>query len=187
MTKPAILSDTSKSAKSIAQNIAKQVAEEPLEILKNAGAQMVGSEAGWSGVQTAGQPDSQTSSGQPDNGVSAQQKLEDQTFAQRQMQALQREINDIRKQGIFKDLQARISNGEYIPLQDYPELSMEQKQVLKAQIEAVKIQQTQAKYQANLQEVPTVHSKPSRRFGAGQKHEAEKAQTRVEKPIPPSG
>jgi hypothetical protein len=102
------------------------------------------------------------------------------------MQALQSEIDDIRKQDVFKDLQSRISQGLDVPLEDYPELSMEQKQVLKAQMEAYKNQQ-QASFQANVNEVPAIHSKPSRRFGAGQKHEAEKQQTRVEKPVPPSG
>jgi hypothetical protein len=63
---------------------------------------------------------------------------------------------------------------------------MEQKQVLKAQMEAVRIQKLKFEIQ-NSVEVPAIHSKPSRRFGAGQKQEAEKAQTRVEKPVPPSG
>jgi len=64
---------------------------------------------------------------------------------------------------------------------------MEQKQVLMAQMEAVRNRQKQASDQGNINNVPAIHSKPSRRFGAGQKHEAEKQQTRIEKPIPPSG
>ena len=83
-------------------------------------------------------------------------------------------------------MQAKISQGIEIPLDDYQGLSMEQKQVLKAQMEAVKNQQRDADSRA-INEVPAIHSKPSRRFGAGQKHEAEKQQTRVEKPVPPSG
>jgi hypothetical protein len=104
----------------------------------------------------------------------------------RRMEALTREIEDIRKQNIFKDLQRKISEGKEISLEEYPELSMEQKQVLMAQMEAVKNQKAMAN-KNTLAEVPTVHSKPSRRFGAGQKSQAEKEQTRVEKPVPPSG
>jgi hypothetical protein len=103
------------------------------------------------------------------------------------MEALNQELKDIEKQDLFKDLQGKISEGEAVPLQDYSELSMEQKQVLKAQMEAVKKQKAQAEYNQASIEVPGVNSKPSRRFGAGQKHEAEKQQTRVEKPVPPSG
>lgn len=178
-----------KTTQDIAQTIAKQIVQEPIEILKDAGAQVVGIDTSKPQDNLASERlNGQTPSGQPNDETSAQQKLKGQTFAQRRMQALQNEINDIRKQDIFKDLQARISGGEYIPLQDYTELSMEQKQVLKAQMEAVKKQMINAKYaNAKYSEVPSVSSKPSRRFGAGQKHEAEKQQTRVEKPIPPSG
>lgn len=185
--KSPLVQDTANSAKSIAQTIAKQVAAEPLEILKNAGAQVTGAESSSQRDNLApGQPDGESTRRQ-DGQASKQQELKDKAFTQRRMQALQNEVDEIRKQGIFKDLQAKISAGESVALEDYPELSMEQKQVLKAQIEAVSFQQKQAQYQASIQEVPTIRSKPSRRFGAGQKHEAEKAQTRVEKPIPPSG
>lgn len=177
--KPAILSDSSKSAKSIAQNIAHQIAQEPIEILKEAGNQIMGEpQIDSTDNQNPKQTDTQT----------VRKEFEAKRFADRRMQALQNEIGDIRKQEIFKDLQAKISQGEMVPLEDYPELSMEQKQVLKAQMEAVKTQMINAEYTNNkYSEVPTVHSKPSRRFGAGQKQEAEKAQTRVEKPVPPSG
>jgi hypothetical protein len=103
------------------------------------------------------------------------------------MEALNRELSDIHKQDLFKDLQAKISQGTIVPLEDYPELSMEQKQVLKAQMEAVRTSRRQDAQASKQLEVPAIHSKPSRRFGAGQKQEAEKQQTRVEKPVPPSG
>lgn len=170
-----------KTTQDVARSIAKQVAQEPLEILKDAGVQVTG-------IEAASSQSSQTPSEvAPKSEDVKQQELKDVAFSQRRMQALQNEVDEIRKQGVFKDLQAKIANGEDVALEDYPELSMEQRQVLKAQIEAVKIQKQQAEYQASVQEVPTIHSKPSRRFGAGQKHEAEKAQTRVEKPVPPSG
>ena len=113
-----------------------------------------------------------------------QQELNDKMKSNRLLDALNRELDDIHKQKIFKDLQARIAAGEEITLDEYPELSIEQKQVLLAQMEAVKKQK--AASQNNFSDVPAIVSKPTRRFGAGQKHEAEKQQTHVEKPVPPS-
>jgi hypothetical protein len=165
---------------STAQKIAKQIAREPLEILKNAGEQAVGSEAA--------KPIEKIPNSSPTKPTERQENALDQMKSTRRMEALNQELKDIQKQDLFKDLQEKISLGEEIPLQDYPELSMEQKQVLKAQMEAVKTQMLNAQYANNISlEVPAIHSKPSRRFGAGQKHEAEKQQTRVEKPVPPSG
>jgi hypothetical protein len=118
-----------------------------------------------------------------------QQKTQDKMKSGRRMEALETELKDIRKQDLFKDLQGKISQGIEVPLEDYSELSMEQKQVLKAQMEAVKQQKLNAKYSSE-KSAPAIVSKPSRRFGAqmrGQKAEAEKQQTRVEKPVPPSG
>lgn len=181
-------STTAKTAQDVARTVAKQVAQEPLEILKSAGAQVTGAESSSQQDNlTPRQPDGE-SAGQQGGQALKQQELKSKAFTQRRMQALQNEVDEIRKQRIFKDLQAKIANGEEVALEDYPELSMEQKQVLKAQMEAVKTQMLNAKYANDKSfEVPSVSSKPSRRFGAGQKHEAEKAQTRVEKPVPPSG
>ena len=173
---------TAKTAQDVAKNIARQVAREPFEILKDAGEQIIPSK-----VNRPNETNQDKPQGDKPQLDTKQQEQKDQAFADRRMQALQNEVDEIRRQSVVKDLQAKISAGEEIPLEDYPELSMEQKQVLKAQMEAVKIQQAQANAQAGVQEVPTIHSKPSRRFGAGQKHEAEKQQTRVEKPVPPSG
>ena len=171
---------TGQTAKDLAVKIAKQVAREPLEILKNAGEQAVGSEAS--------KPIEKIPNSSPTKPTEGQENALDQMKSTRRMEALNQELKDIQKQDLFKDLQEKISLGEEIPLQDYPELSMEQKQVLNAQMQAVKVQMVNAQYANDKSlEVPAIHSKPSRRFGAGQKHEAEKQQTRVEKPVPPSG
>ena len=163
---------------SIARNIARKVAEEPMEILKEAGEQITGQNISGEGNEMpAVQPEKDTS----------YESGRDEERSQRLFGALQKEIEDIRKQDLFGDLQAKISQGIEVPLDDYKELSMEQKQVLMAQMEAVRNRQKQASDQGNINNVPAIHSKPSRRFGAGQKHEAEKQQTRIEKPIPPSG
>jgi hypothetical protein len=173
--------NTAKTAQDIAQKIARQVAQEPLEILKEARDQMTG-------VEATRQPDSQTSSQQVDQQkkLEEQQKIQDNLKSQRRMEAFQRELEDIRKQDLFKSLQEKISQGVVIPLEDYPDLSMEQKQVLKAQMEAVRnqIAKQQAAGQNSL-EIPV--SKKSRRFGSSQKQEAQKQTTHVEKPVPPSG
>lgn len=172
-------------AQDLAQKIAQQMAREPLEIFKNVKEQTTGEElAGRFDNREVGQ---QSTSGESSKALEQQTKIQDKMKAERRMEALQREIDDIRKQTLFKDLQKRISGGETIPLEDYPELSLDQKQVLNAQMEAVRAQMARQRSASQLSEVPTVHSKPSRRFGQGQKHEAEKQQTRVEKPVPPSG
>lgn len=172
---------TAKTVQDIAKTIAGQMAEEPLEILKDASGQVTGIEQG----APRKFPQDPNENGQPQQDP-GQEELKDKAFADRRMRALQTEIDDIKRGEIFKELQSKISDGQIVPLEDYPELSMEQKQVLKAQMEAVRIQKLKFEIQ-NSVEVPAIHSKPSRRFGAGQKQEAEKAQTRVEKPVPPSG
>lgn len=161
---------STQTAQDIAQTVANQVARQPLEILKDAATQLTGTESvNPQETNTEINPDSPQA-----NTENSQAKLQDKAFTERRIQALESEIKDIEKQNIFGGLQARITQGEAVPLEDYTELSMDQKQVLKAQMEAVKNQRAQASYQASLQEVPTIHSKPSRRFGAGQKMEAEK-------------
>lgn len=168
---------TAKTAQDLAHNIAKQIANEPSEILKEAAGQVVGD-----GVQI---PDIQTGTKLQEENQEYHES-QDKIKSQRVFGALQKEIEDIRRGDVFKDLQARISQGVDVPIDNYTELSMEQKQVLKAQAEAFR-NQSRKNEEAGLTEVPTIHSKPSRRFGAGQKQEAEKERTRIEKPIPPSG
>lgn len=173
------------SAKNLAQQIARQMADEPIEILKDAGGQVSGSE------QIANRQEVRPLDNQdPENQAKItrnQNELQDKAKSGRRMEALNQELKDIRKHDLFKDLQSKISQGIDVPVADYTELSVEQKQVLMVQMEAYKNQRENIKNQNASIEVPAIHSKPSRRFGAGQKQEAEKQQTRVEKPVPPSG
>lgn len=180
--KQGIISDATKSSRQLAQDIARKMAQEPLEILKDAREQTTG-------IETSRQPDSQTAS-QPDNQqkqIEEQQKIQDKLRSSRRLEAYQRELEDIRKQDLFRDLQQRIAEGEEIPLEDYSELTMEQKQVLMAQMEAVKFQKKQAEFMSQEKAPLFGSSKKSRKMGSSQKQEAEKQQTRVEKPVPPSG
>lgn len=182
--KSATLSSAGKSAKTLAQQIAKQMAREPLEVLKTASTQITGVEAPRP-PETL--PTPQTAEDQA-KFVHHQQELQDKMKSSRLMEALERELGDIHKQDVFKDLQSKIAEGVEVPLKDYPELSMEQKQVLKAQMEAVSYQKKQQEY-AESQSGGSLFgsAKKGRKMGGGQKAEAEKQQTRVEKPVPPSG
>jgi hypothetical protein len=176
---------TGQTVRDLAQKVARQMADEPLEILKDAGNQVVGNEQDVSRQEVRPldnqNPENQTKT------THQQNQLQDNAKSGRRMEALNQELKDIRKQDLFTDLQGKIAQGVYVPVADYSELSMEQKQVLMAQIEAYQNQKANIKYQDDSNDVPAIHSKPSRRFGAGQKAEAEKQQTRVEKPVPPSG
>lgn len=169
-----------KPAKSLAQQIAKQIATEPLEILKTAREQTIGTETPTDHQN----PPVKSEQNKP---VEDQQKQLDRLKSGRRMEALNRELTDIRKQDIFKDLQARITNGEEIPLEDYSELSPEQKQVLKAQMEAVKIQMENAKLENGKSFVEPASKKGRQLFNFGKKQAVKQEQTRVEKPVPPSG
>jgi hypothetical protein len=172
------------SARDLAQKIAGQMAQEPLEFLKTARDQVATPE-----TSPQNPPPGQNNEIRNKARID-QEKAQDKMKSSRRMEALDQELKDIRKQDLFKDLQAKISQGIEVPLEDYAELSMEQKQVLKAQMEAVKYQKQQAAYNETQGGVAMAVAKPGRRMGArqrGQKAEAEKQQTRVEKPVPPSG
>ena len=175
---------TTSSARDLAQKIVRQMAQEPLEVLKTAADQITVPETSPSTTQPNQNNENQRKV------IENQKKLQDNMKSGRRMGALEQELKDIHKQDLFKDLQNKIANGTEIPLGDYPELSMEQKQVLKAQMEAVKYQKQQAAYAESQPKALFGTAKPSRKFGANQrtqKAEAERQQTHVEKPVPPSG
>jgi len=177
-----IASNTANSAKTLAQQIAKQMAQEPLEVLKDAREQTTGETIGQSDGQSARPPEDQQKL------VQNQQELQDKMKGERRMEALDRELDDIRKQEKFSELQKRISEGEEIPLTDYPELSLEQKQVLNAQMEAVRSQiAKQQEASASGQLVEPGAKKGRKLFNFGKKQSVKQEQTRVEKPVPPSG
>lgn len=161
------------TAQKKAQTIAQQIAQEPLEILKNAREQVSGTN-----IQEPIKPEPQ-----PEEQKKAFE-LQDKMMSARRMEAYQRELIDIRKEEVFKDLQRRISLGEDIPLENYTELTMEQKQVLKAQMEAVAARGKTIQPEA-FQE-PAAR-KGRRLFNFGKKQEVKRQQTRVENIVPPSG
>jgi len=91
-----ITSDTGKSAKNLARQAARQIAREPLEVLKQAGKQVAGQE-------TAPTPEPQ--SFQPGVGqeVSPTKKQEIQKRDTRLIQALEQELKDIKNQKEFEE------------------------------------------------------------------------------------
>ena len=154
--------------KSIAQQIAKQIAQEPFEMLKSAGEQV--------GVVES-QPPQPNQPPQPDKSVNEEQRQKMMLQGQRQLEALNREVKDIEKQRLVKDIQ------EELNLANYPDLTMEEREVLMAQMQAVKVR-AQMAGQGNQLIQPT--AKPNRKF-AGEGLGAKRQQTHVEKPLPPSG
>jgi len=180
--KTGLAQDTAKSAKSLAQQVAKQMAREPLEILKSARDQAVGGE-------TPSPENFSPASGSEDQKklIQHQGELNDRMKSSRRMEALNRELSDIQKKDLFADLQRRISDGEEIPLEDYPALSIEEKQVLKAQMEAVKIQKQNVQNQSANVLIEPGAKKGRKLFNFGKKTEVKRQQTHVEKIVPPSG
>ena len=146
-----VVSDSAKSAKNLAKQVARQMAREPLEVLRAAGTQVGGGER---------MPPTPTAPGvSSPKEPSPLDKAKIEAQGQRQLAALEAEIKDIQKR-------------------------REQEVIVKSQQE----QQALAQAQGQEKEPPKVPSKPSRRlFGIGQKAQAEKQKTRVEKPLPPSG
>ena len=169
--------NTAQTTKNLAQKIARQIAQEPLEILKDAREQVVGK------VSTS--QNQAPRNEEQERIIDRDQKMaQDNMKSGRRVEALDRELKDISRENLFKELQRKISEGQEVYVEQYSELSMEQKQVLKAQQEAVENQKLNTQNQSEGKSL-FGSSKPGRKFG--QKQQAQKEQTRVEKPVPPSG
>ena len=178
------MNDAAQTTKNLAQKIAKQMANEPFEILKEAKTQVGGGEE-----LNINSEDSQT------GGEENPQKNEENTKAlaerdkirsQRLIEALQHELRDTTKSDLIKNLQSKIASGETVYLENYPQLSPEEKEMLKKQIEAVNLQKQQAtsKEQGLVEPVP---HKGRKLFNFGKKTQMQRQQTQTERPLPPSG
>ena len=172
--------NTTAQVKQAIKKSAQQIASEPLELLKSAAKQVAGSENIPFGEPVAEQPISKPDD-VPQDEKDYKKIIADQDG--RHLQALESELKDIRRQKIFNDLMQRIQNGEDVPLEEFSELSFEQKEVLKAQLEAMK----NRNLQTTNSELIEPASKRGRQMNGGQKRSAQKQTTRVEKPVPPSG
>jgi len=170
--------NTTAQVKQAIKKSAKTFSDEPLELLKSARRQITGEEM----PDDQGSEEPSAVQGPSQEEQKYKQQKEDQDG--RQMEALESELKDIRRQKIFNELMQRIQNGEDIPLEEFSQLSYEQKDVLKAQMEAIKKQKLNAESTNNQLVEPT--AKKGRQL-MGQKQSAQKQTTRVEKPVPPSG
>jgi hypothetical protein len=174
--------NTTAQVKQALKKSGQQVAAEPLELLKAARDQITAEQGSIGNGEQYQDPQE----------AAARQKQEENARLQKQVdasdtrhiEALQNEIRDITRQKIFNDLLQKIQNGEAVAIEEFQELTHEQRDVLKAQREAAITRQNQQAQQQN--SAPVGSSKPSRRMG-GQKKAAQKQETRVEKPVPPSG
>lgn len=169
--------------KQVIKKSAKQIGEEPLELLRTAAKQVTGVENLPNANAGPEQPKTNADPEIPQDETKYKQQVAEQDG--RHLQALESELKDIRRQKLFNELMKRIQAGEGVPLEEFSELSYEQKDVLKAQMEAFKKQQTMQSNQSS--GIPMPSSKQGRKMGGGQKGAAKKEETRVEKPVPPSG
>ena len=167
------------TAANLKQNLKKSArifSDEPLELLKAAKRQIAPENESYPEEQNQIKSNSEIPQ---DEQQYKKQKAESEG---RTLQALESELKDIRRQKIFNDLMQRIQSGEDVPLEEFSELTFEQKDVLKAQMEAVRTRNAQP--ETNQLVEPA--SKKGRQL-IGQKQSAQKQTTRVEKPVPPSG
>ncbi len=168
--------NSKQQAVDLAKKMAKQVAQEPLEILKGAGDQIIGTPE-----KESKNPQSGENRSEHPNLAGREEKVKQKDTSL--LRALETEIKDIQKQDVIQMLQSKIANGETVYLGEYPQLTPEQKQMLEAHIASVKFQREQQEAQTNT--IPEPSSKQGRRMG--QKQAAKSEATRVEKPVPPSG
>ena len=157
------------------QNLAQQLSQEPLEILK-AAQEMV----------APSQPVASASESHPE-AVDQSDTPQKSTTDLRRIEALNREIEDIQREKLYNEILKRIESGEEIFVEGLSGLTLEQKQVLRAHQESVKQQKLLAQQQVQNANILTPTSKRGRRFGANKKDVAKREETRVEKPTPTSG
>lgn len=165
-----------KDPQNLARQFAKQIANEPFEILKTATNQL--NPEIQQNSQTAS---NQSRESQQDQAEEERKKQEDFVKSKRLLGALEQEMKEIATQKLFSELQRKIAEGQVVYLNDYPELSMEQKQVLMAQAQAVK--------ERNISP-PKVFSEASSKKGRrmqGWGAKVKREQTKTETRQPPSG
>jgi len=157
------------------------VAQEPWEILKDAGEQVFPRESG-------GEVDPNQNLNLIQAEAENRKLLEerDKVRSQRLLEALQRELQDRTKNDLIKSLQEKIAKGEVVYLENYPQLTPEEKEFLKKQTEMVEEQKANAK-NANDKLIEPAVKKGRRLFNFGKKTQMQRQQTQTERPLPPSG
>lgn len=176
--------NTTAQVKQALKKSGQQMAQEPLELLNAAKAQLSGEE--YEGGNAGGDyEDPRAAEDRKKQQNEQQLKQKVAVDDQRHLEALQNEMMDIRRQKRFNELIQRIQAGEDVPIEEFQELSHEQREVLKAHKEAAQQRQLEQSQQQNTLQEPS--AKRNRRMSGGQKQAAQKQTTRIEKPQPPSG
>src|SRR5579859_7421171 len=148
------------TAKQAAINIAKQTARESNEFVKAAREQVAPTESQKSSEEP--KADNRTQNEEKDRNKEGVAKLREHSSF---MGVYRQELEQIRKDNLFKELQKKISEGEEIPLANYvKELTSEQREVLKAQMEAVRIRREQEEEAKKKNTIPRVVSKKGRQM-----------------------
>jgi hypothetical protein len=145
-------SDTAKTAKQTAKLIAKQIAREPVEMGKVVAKTVVGTEK----PQTLEGRSDQKVSAEP---ITGEQKADLEAKKRSMMQALEAELEDIKKQKQLKEEETRQEEME------------KQKQ----------------KIRSESSESPQISSKPSRKLGLTMKTHLQRLKKSTEIRMPPSG
>jgi transcription elongation GreA/GreB family factor len=178
--------DIASQIKQNAVKVAQTLVQEPFEVLKTAGNQVLsGSEKSSSAKPSPASSFLDVS----ENGFSEEERKRQNQIDMSRLRELEAELKQVRIEKVVRELQEKIANGEVVYLEEYPEIPVEQKQVLKAQMEAIaKRREEEVKAQAG-QAVSEPSSRPSRRlfsFGGSKRH-AEDLQKSRETRMPPSG
>lgn len=176
-------SKVKKSTKQLAQQSAKQVAREPLEVIKTAGRQVAGAEK----KEEVKKPSDKTSVPEKARDITPEKKRKIEKKGENLFQAYQSELEDIRKQEIFKDIQRRIQNGEDVSLIDIPGLTREQREVLSAQKKALKLREEEEEKKKEDDQPVEPSTKIKRKMFTGVKGKLEKLKRKTETRLPPSG
>ncbi len=152
-----IIMNTAQSTKNLAQTVAKQAAQAPWEILKEAGNQVFPQE-----TQTQTNPSQNQN---PEQAAIENNKLleeRDRVRSRRLMQALQTELEEIKRK-------------------------KEQEKAFKLQQEQIAEDQKENAKNVNDKLVEPAVKKGRRLFNFGKKIQMQRQQTQTERPLPPSG
>ncbi|HWA51663.1 MAG TPA: hypothetical protein VG895_01250 [Patescibacteria group bacterium] len=158
------------SSKQIAINAAKLVARESNEVLKTAGEQIMPS------------PQDEKKPGDPERPKEVEgQRPKNLSF----LNEYKQELNEIKRENLFKELQRKIAGGETVYLENYiNELGHEQREVLKAQIEVMENRKLQEESSKKESGIPQIISKKARGMITGMVKK--RNQQNVETRMPPS-
>lgn len=186
-------SSPAKQGKKLAEDIAKQVAREPLEIGKSAIGQITGESKDLPVSQnqkTSGFQEQIFPSQNQASETGGEQKPE--VNVQHRLGELENEIKKIVKEKLVRDIGEKIARGEEVSLENYPQLSLEEREMFSGQIQSVKIQKEIRGQQENALVEPQ-SKRPRNIFAFGRKPksdtslQAERQKRRIETPMPPTG